>query len=97
VTNALATSAITSPTAGTATIVVTSIATPAACGLTVTNGTGAGNNTNVFNLAGAFGVGIASTVAPVIASVSPTTALNSWRGCGYGDSDWIGLQLVLHS
>jgi hypothetical protein len=43
--------------------------------LTVTNGTGAGNNTNVFNLAGAFGVGIASTVAPVIASVSPTTAL----------------------
>jgi len=75
VTNALATSAITSPTAGTATIVVTSIATPAACGLTVTNGTGAGNNTNVFNLAGAFGVGIASTVAPVIASVSPTTAL----------------------
>jgi hypothetical protein len=75
VTNALATSAITSPTAGTATIVVTSVATPEACGLTVTNGTGAGNNTAVFNLAGAFGVGIASTVAPVVTSVSPTTAL----------------------
>ncbi|MGC1238007.1 MAG: IPT/TIG domain-containing protein [Acidimicrobiales bacterium] len=75
VTHALATSAITSPTAGTASIVVTSVATPEACGLTVTNGTGAGNNTNVFNLAGAFGVGIASTVAPVITSVSPTTPL----------------------
>ena len=73
--NAISGAAITSPTTGTATIVVTAVTgAPLDCSLTVTN-TGAGNDLYGFPLTNALGLGEASSVAPVISSVSPTTAL----------------------
>ena len=72
---AISGAAITSPTAGTATIVVGAVAgSPFDCSLTVTN-TGAGNNGAVFPLVNGLGFGEASSVAPVISSVSPTTPI----------------------
>jgi hypothetical protein len=67
---ALATT-ITSPTSGTVVIPVVAV-TAAACPLSVTN-TGTGNNGVITSLAGAFGLGEASTVAPVITASSGNT------------------------
>jgi hypothetical protein len=66
---------ITSPTAGTATVTETGV-TAVLCGLTLTNPPViSGGNAAVFNLPGGLGIGEASTVAPVIASAAPTTAI----------------------
>jgi len=64
---------VTSPTTATITVPITAV-TAARCAVSIKN-TGAGNNGTVFSLANAFGVGEASGVAPVVNSVSPTTAL----------------------
>jgi len=72
ISDALATT-ITSPTAGTITVPITAV-TAADCALTLTN-TGAGNNGIGYTLAGAFGVGEASTVAPVITASNATTPI----------------------
>jgi hypothetical protein len=64
---------ITSPTSGTITLPITAVAA-AQCDVSVTN-TGAGNNDDIFTLDGAFGLGEASDVAPVITSSNSTTPL----------------------
>jgi IPT/TIG domain len=66
---------ITSPTAGTATIVVGALTgTPLDLNAVVTN-TGAGNNGDVFTLDNGLGVGQASEVAPLITASSATTPI----------------------
>jgi hypothetical protein len=70
--DALATT-ITSPTAGTISVPIVGVAA-ADCALTITD-TGAGNSQIGYTLDDAFGVGGPSGVAPVITSVSPTTAI----------------------
>jgi hypothetical protein len=70
---------VTSPTTITATVtqaIAVGVNQNSLCGITVTNpAVIAGGNAATFSLAGAFGIGEASTVAPTITATSATTAI----------------------